>query len=155
MPSLVVTLLAERSPAELAGLRDKMQTELNRLSVELEQVEAALVLQARTAKPQPVGGGRRVGSSAIRKRVLEIVGASPEPISPAEIRSALAEQGGAQPAANSIYSIVKRLSAQGALRKVADGQYTLPTPNGNAVHGPTENGSGQPLSMAVPPQEAT
>jgi hypothetical protein len=96
MPSLVVTLLSERSPAELESIRDKAQADLARLMVELEQVEAALALQAKAAKSQrsyathrPAG---KAGSS--RNRVLKIVAASDGPISPSQIRHAMAEQGG-------------------------------------------------------------
>jgi hypothetical protein len=59
--SLVVTLLAERSPAELGGIREKARDDLARVRVELEQVEAALALQAWASRPHRSRGGRKQG----------------------------------------------------------------------------------------------
>ena len=65
--------------------------------------------------------------------------ASPEPVSPAEIRRALAAQG--HPLSDSgLYTMVKRLTEKGELRKIADGEYTLPSRNGSEPA--SANGSG-------------
>jgi hypothetical protein len=152
--SLVVTLLAERSPAELESIREKTQADLNRLTVELEQVETAIAIQQRAMRSQRSAGSTatRGKTGSTRERVLKIVGASPQPMSPAEIKRTMAEQGGRQLAGGSLYATVKRLTEEGALHKVRDGLYTLPTRNGNAESGPTELGAHVPLStVAVAP----
>jgi hypothetical protein len=153
MPSLVVTALAERSPAELESVRGKMQAELTRLTVELEQVEAAIALQQRTARGQ--ASGRRGKTGKTRERILAIVGESTEPVGPAYIRDALATQDEGAPKGGSIYSIIQRMAREGDLLKIADGQYTLPSQNGPAEPnlGPTENEGGESLSTATHPQE--
>lgn len=155
-PSLVVTLLSERSAAELASIRDKTAADHARLTVELEQIDAAIALQTRAAKGQRFQSGHRPTgkASSSRNRVLKIVAASPEPISPAQIRRAMGEQGGRVLSGGGLYTLIKRLTEEGELRKIADGQYTLPSRNGDAPTGATENGSGQPLSMVDPSQEA-
>jgi hypothetical protein len=155
MPSLVVTALAERSPAELESVREKMQAELTRLTVELEQVEAAIALQQRVARGS--APGRRGKTGKTRQRILEIVGESTEPVGPAYIRDALAAQGEDVPKGGSIYSMIQRMSREGDLLKIADGQYTLPARNGeqDIPQEPTEDGAGEPLSPAHPNQEAT
>lgn len=155
MPSLIVTLLSERAPAELESIREKAQADLARLTVELEQVEAALALQARAARGQRFQGHRPAGKAgSTRNRVLKIVGASDGPISPAEIKRAMAEQGGRQLAGGSLYSMIKRLTEAGALQKIDDGQYTLPTRNGDHASEPTENGaSARPSTEALTPKE--
>jgi Fe2+ or Zn2+ uptake regulation protein len=99
-------------------------------------------------------GRQTAKAGSTRQRILAIVGASTEPVSPAQIRHAMAEQGGFIPKGGSVYSMIQRLTEEGGLRKIADGQYTLPSRNGDAPTGATENGSGQPLSMVGPSQEA-
>jgi hypothetical protein len=152
MPSLVVTLLSERSPAELESLRENLRTEHARVTVELEQVEAAIAHQQRAAKGQRFGAGHRRKTGSTRQRILKIVGASSEPVGPAYIRDAMAAQGGKAPKGGSIYSMVQRMAREGDLLKIADGQYTLPVPNGTDS-GPTENGASARLSSAVAASE--
>jgi hypothetical protein len=154
MPSLVVSLLSERSATELESIRDKARADLARLTVELEQIEAALVLQGKAAKGQRSYAAHRpagkVGSS--RNRVLKIVAASDGPISPAQIRHAMAEQGGHTLSGGGLYTLIKRLTEEGELRKIADGQYALPARNGDHASGPTKNGARDPLSTDARPQ---
>ena len=149
MPSLVVQLLSERSAAELEGMRDQLQADLNRANVELEQVEAAIRLQNRPARSQHPA---RRGKSNTRKRVLAIVAASEKPIGPAAIRRAMEAEGGFVPSGGSLYSTVKRMTEQGALHKAGDGEYTLPNKaasvNGHAGP-PTDNEIGAMESTAA------
>jgi hypothetical protein len=126
-----------------AAAREKARTDLARLTVELEQVEAALALQARAAKPHRSRSGRKQGNT--RKRVLDIVASGDGPMSPAQIRQVMTEQGKAL-SGGGLYTLIKRLVDEGELRKIADGQYTLPTPNETDSTGPTQNGARGPLS---------
>ncbi len=126
MASLVVQLLSQRSPVELEGMRDRLRTELNRLTVELEQLEAAIKAQ-RPRKASGHSARRPHGKASTRERILAIVAASEAPIGPAAIKHAMEAEGGFVPQGGSIYSTVKRLTEQGELHKVADGEYTIPT----------------------------
>jgi hypothetical protein len=144
--SLVVKLLSERSTVELEGLRDSLRTEHARVTVELEQVEAAIAQQQRASKAQRFGP-RRGKTGGTRERILKIVGESAEPVGPAYIRDQMAAQGKA-PKGGTIYSTVQRLARDGVLLKIADGKYTLPAQNGKDS-GPTENGAHVPLSTVA------
>lgn len=156
MPSYIATVLAERSPAELESIRDKARVELNRITVELEQVEEALTLQQRATKGRPQATKQpRAKSGSSRERILKIVTASSGPMSPSQIRDAIAAEGGRQFAGGSLYAMIKRLTEEGALHKVSDGLYMLPSPDDDSSpHGPTENGTGARLSTGpLVPQE--
>lgn len=149
--SLAVTSLAQRPPTELATDREKKQADLARLTVELEQIDAAMALQARAGKPQRARSGRKQGNS--RKRVLDIVGASDEPVSPAQIKHAMAEQGKTL-SGGGLYQLIKRLVEDGELHKIANGAYTLPASNGSdPTHRPTENGASVPQSPVAAASE--
>jgi hypothetical protein len=142
MPPLVVQLLSERSPAELEETRERLQADLSRTTVELEQVEAAIKLQrgraSRSARPH--ASGQRGKSGRTRKRVLAVIGASKHPIGVAAIKRAMEAEGGFVPQAGSLYSTVKRLTEQGVLHKVGDGEYTLPDKTASV------NGHGGPFT---------
>ncbi len=144
--SLAVASLAKQSPVELANDREKKQAALARLTVEIEQVDAAIALQAREAKPPRTRSGRKQGNS--RKRVLDIVASSDGPVSPAQIKHAMAEHGKTL-SGGGLYQLIKRLVEDGELHKIADGEYTLPARNGDDPSGPTENGASARLSSAV------
>jgi hypothetical protein len=152
MADLIVQLLSERSAAELEGMRGRLRADLNRTTVELDQVEAAIRLQNRPARSSSRSSGRR-GKASTRQRVLAVVGASEHPIGPAAIKRAMEAEGGFVPSGGSLYSTVKRMTEQGELRKVADGEYTLPARNGADPSGPTENGASARLSTAVAASE--
>jgi hypothetical protein len=152
MLSLVVQLLAQRSPAELEGMRDRLRTDLNRLTVELEQVQAAIKAQRPRKASGHTAPRRSHGKASTRERVLAIVAASEAPIGPAAIKRAMEAEGGFVPQGGSLYSTVKRLTEQGELHKVADGEYTLPALNGTDA-GPTENGARAPQSTAATASE--
>lgn len=140
MADLIVQLLSERSPAELEGMRERLRADLNRTTVELEQIEGAIRVQNRPARSNsPRSGGRR-GKASTRQRVLAVVGASETPIGPAAIKRAMEAEGGFVPSGGSLYSTVKRMTEQGELRKVADGEYTLPAKTASV------NGHGGPLT---------
>jgi hypothetical protein len=139
MADLIVQLLSERSTAELEGMRERLRADLNRTTVELEQVEAAIRLQNRPARNSQRSGARR-GKASTRQRVLAVVGASDMPIGPAAIKRAMEAEGGFVPSGGSLYSTVKRMTEQGQLRKVADGEYTLPARAASA------NGHGGPFT---------
>jgi hypothetical protein len=133
MASLVVQLLSERPSAELEGTRDRLRNDLNRITVELEQVEEAIRLQSRPARSSHRPGGHRSrGKVSTRERVLAVVGASDRPIGPAAIRRGMEAEGGFVPTGGSLYATVKRMTEQGELRKVADGEYTLPLKTASA-----------------------
>ncbi len=155
MPTLVVQLLSQLSSAELEDMRERLRVDLNRTTVELEQVEAAIRLQSRPSRSHRQGGARRShGKASTRERVLAVVGASEAPIGPAAIKRGMEAEGGFVPTGGSLYSTVKRMTEQGELRKVADGEYTLPASNGSdPTHGPTENGASARLSTAVAASE--
>jgi hypothetical protein len=147
--SLAVQSLAKLSPAELESTREKARTDLARLTVEVEQIDAALALQARASRPHRSRSGRKQGNT--RKRVLDIVGSSAEPMSPAQIKQIMTEQGKAL-SGGGLYTLIRRLVDEGEVTKVANGQYTIAAPNGTDP-GPSENGASARLSTAVAASE--
>ena len=138
--SLIVTLLAERSTAELEGIREMMRADLSRLQVELEQIEAALALQqAARSQRSPSGAPSHGKMGAARQRILAIVG---------DIAQALDEDGGPPVPPGSLYSAIRRLRQEGTLDKVGHGVYALPSRNG--IKPASVNGSYQePLTEAT------
>jgi hypothetical protein len=149
--SLAVTSLAQLPPAELAADREKKRADLARLTVEVEQVEAALAIQARAAKPHKTRSGRQSKPGSSRKRVLDIVGSSDGPVSPAQIKHAMAEHGKTL-SGGGLYQLIKRLVDDGELHKIANGAYTLPAHNGADPSGPTENGDRPTVYRAIAPE---
>jgi hypothetical protein len=141
MADLIVQLLSERMSSELEGMRERLRADLNRTTVELEQVEAAIRLQNRPARSgSSHRSGSRRGKVSTRQRVFSVVGASDTPIGPAAIKRAMEAEGGFVPSGGSLYSTVKRMTEQGELWKVADGEYTIPTKTASV------NGHGGPLT---------
>jgi hypothetical protein len=152
VPSLIVTLLAERPTEELEALRQKAHAERARVEVELQQFEEALALKARRGPRQTRTTAAKPGGT--RKRVLDAVASSPDPISPAQVIAKLREAG-SSPSGGAIHNMLARLIEAGDVAKVADGQYTLASRNGtsNDAEGPSRNGTTEPLSTVTGPQE--
>jgi hypothetical protein len=161
MPSLVVTLLAERSPAELENLHGSLRAELTRLDVEMRQVEEAIALQGRQSRSRrprsTTTGHRRPGKpSNTRQRIHDIFAAATEAIGQAYVKREMAKQDEPMPKGGSIYSMMARMTEEGELVKISHGLYMLVDRVGTDAtdHGPTENGASASLSRGpLAPQE--
>jgi hypothetical protein len=157
VPSLIVSLLAERPTEELEALRDKARLEQARVEVELQQFQEALALKMRRAPRPAQRDGRPARPGATQKRILDAVTGSDRPVSPAEIIAEM-ESHGTTPSKGSIHNTIGRLVKNGLLVRLGEGQYQLASRNGavpDAEPGFSENGAGEPPSTATPPQEGT
>lgn len=156
MPSLIVSLLAERPIEELEALRDKARSEQARVDVEFQQFEEALALKMRRT-PRPAQRGTPARPGRTQKRILDAVARSDHPISPAEIIAEM-ESHGTTPSKGSIHNTIGRLVKNGLLVRLGEGQYQLASQNGAASDADlerSENGAGEPPSTATPSQEGT
>lgn len=167
MPSPVVTHLAAVTPeSELQAMqrrseadRASIRTALARADVELAQITEALELKTHRATPKPSHRSTRSPgrTGATQKRILEAVARLPQPVSPAEIIADMDAHGGAGNR-GTIHNAIGRLVKIGQLDKPDVGQYQLASRNGSTGEshtGPTENGTGEPLSTAASAHEGT
>jgi hypothetical protein len=112
----VIDLLADQPEEALLAMREAVQKELARLTVEAQQIEQALARQQRKHR----GGGHRLS----REQVLEIVGESSDPMSPTDVHERL-QQLGIDASLNSVRNHLARLEKSGWLIRVDDGRFTL------------------------------
>ena len=157
MAHTVVSLLAERPPAELRTMLARAEQEVARLrseiahsEVEVHQIEQALALQAR----REAGSSTQRGET--REQVLEAFRVASGIATPAQIIAALRSEG-ATVGSGAIRNMIRRLADDGALERVGQGRYQLPSRNGsepNPFLEGAKNEAGEPLSAATQPQEA-
>jgi hypothetical protein len=154
----VVSLLAERPEHELQAIREKARAEVERLQVEIDQIDQALAKQQQAARRTPRRGRRSSASGGTRERVLGAVAAADgDTISPAEIIAALRSEGSTV-TSGAIRNMIRRLMDEGEIVRIREGAYKTTSQNGSAEEpnlGPTENEGGEPLSPATHPQEGT
>lgn len=155
MNSLVVSLLAQRPEAELQELRDKAQSELARLQVEIDQFDEALAKRSRRGGgtrqvPRPRTGRTTRGNT--KKLVENIFKSQPDmDLSPAAVVRTLEEQGTPPSSPSAVYNGIRRLKEVGTILQVGEGLYRLASQNGaGQAPGPTENEEGEPLLTASP-----
>jgi hypothetical protein len=158
MTQYVVSLLAERPEYELRTIHEEARAEVRRLQVEIEQIEQALAKQAqRQARRAPRPSRRKTASGGTRERVLQAVRNADDTISAAEVIATL-HAGGSSVTSGAIRNMIRRLVDDGEIVRIGAGAYKLTSRNGSSAEsnaGPTENGTGQPLSAAVPSQDST
>lgn len=163
MASPIVTLLSNRPPEELEGLRAKMQAEKDklaqevaRLDIELQQVEDAITRQSRRKASK--GGSPSTGGVPAWQRVLTFIEESDQPVSPADTRAALS-RAGYSGGKSAVYNAFTRLLQMDKIVKVGEGLYTTAPPNGNgsepAAVGVLENGAHGGSSSHAWPQEGS
>jgi response regulator of citrate/malate metabolism len=90
-PRSVTDLLAEQPEEALLAMREDVQKELSRLTLEAQQIDAALAKLSRKNR-----GGRRPrgGSDRLtREQVFEAVEQAQTPVTPTEVHEALLAQG--------------------------------------------------------------
>src|SRR5262245_34054588 len=117
-PRSVSDLLAEQPEEALRAMRDAVARELNRLTLEAEQIDEALAKHARRSR----SGGRR-SDRITREQVLEVVRATNRAMTTAEVHDALVSQG-LEASPNSIRNHLARLVDQNeALVRLPDGRF--------------------------------
>lgn len=142
--SPIVTLLAQRSEEELEVMREKAQETLATTQAELTWIERALATKKPKRRPR-----RTSKRGDTRKRVLEFIESSAEPVGPAQVRDGL-NATGADIGDSAIYNMFRRLTALGELERVDEGRYRVAARNG---HRADEIGGGESLLTASSPHE--
>ena len=98
-------------------MREAVQRELARLTVEAQQIDQALARKGRKAR----GGGERL----TREQVFEVIERAGSPLSPAEVHERLIDQG-ATASLNSVRNHLGRLADQnGWLMRMEDGRFMI------------------------------
>ncbi len=133
--SPIAAILAQRSKEELEEMREKAQEVMDSAKAELRYIEDALGRKAR--KPQ-----RRVSKKGdTKKRVLDYIAGSAEPVGPAEVRDAL-NATGAKIGKSTIYNTFRRLVESKEIVRIDEGLYEIAARNG---HRAEEIGNGESL----------
>jgi hypothetical protein len=150
--SIIVSLLADRPREELQRLEEEARAAQRRISVELEQIEAARALQTR----REGSAGSRGRRGKTRQLVLQAVGASSGPSSPAGIIAHIFATAEKAPSKGAIRNMIGRLTEEGDLVRKGEGEYELSPavevgfslpPNGSEPRGEDREGTG--LLMAT------
>lgn len=147
MSSLIVKHLAKLPARELEDMRKNAQGELERVQVELRQIDEALKKQRPSRTPVS-------GPNSTRNRVKQYV-ADHGPVRPSEVFEGLSAEG-ETPKSGAIHNMMGRLVQDGDLVRVGDGFYELASNGSASQNAPPEaqgNGNSEPLSMAPRPQE--
>jgi hypothetical protein len=118
--------IIDETRSYLASQTDKLQQERARLieergkiDAQISEVDDLLVQLGGQAKPAAVrSGGRRSG---IRERVLEAIKASPDSISPSQIRSSIGITGKA--GSQSVSNAISALKKAGTITATENGGY--------------------------------
>ncbi len=156
MPSPVAAHLATLPEPDLHKMLSKLEGEQARITVEVEQINDALAWKRRRTAVQTTARSahRRARPGGTQKRILAAVASSDEPVSPAQVIAAM-EASGSTPSRGSIHNTIGRLVKNGLLTRLGEGQYQLASRDDSESEpsaGPSENGSGEPLSLADPSQ---
>jgi len=125
--SLVVDLLAQQPEEELLALRAEAERAVQRLQVEIEQIDEALARVGRRRTARDSQGGPKTST---RRRVMDVIGEGGRAMSPAEVIEALNAQNLPTPKSGAIHNMIGRLAREGDLAKVGDGLYDLPGRSG-------------------------
>lgn len=130
---------------------------MDRLRVELQQVEDALARQARRPARSQRSSGQMDGKAGnTRQRIVAVLHDASEPMTPSEILAAL-KRDGPERSRGAVHNMLARLVDSGQIAKLGEGRYELAS-RSNALAGealvPSENGNGTALSMPVPSQSA-
>jgi hypothetical protein len=110
----VVDLLAEQSEEALKQMRESVQAELARLTVEIQQIDQALAKKSRRSR---TGGGK-----LSRDQVVELVVRAGRPLTPAEVRDLVAEQG-ITASLNAVRNHLLRAEHDGILARFPEGRF--------------------------------
>jgi hypothetical protein len=139
----VVDLLAEQPEPVLLQMRATIRADLERLSVEAQQVDAALAKKARRGGSRSAGAGAPDrGEGLTRWQVYEVVKALGRPVAPPEVRDALREQGHPHVTTPQVRSHMFRLAdVNKSLIRLPDSTYVVSSNNGG-----TKNEADTPLS---------
>jgi uncharacterized protein YigA (DUF484 family) len=121
--SPIRSLLAQRSTDELDAMRDQTQRRLDQTQAELDLIEE--VLADKKPKRAP-----RASRGDTKRRILNFIANSSEPVGPAQVRDELNETG-PEIGSSAIYNMIRRLHLAGDLEKVGDGLYQLAARNGD------------------------
>lgn len=114
----VVDLLAEQPEEALQAMRDAVQKELARLTVEVQQIDQALSKKSR--RNRSAAGGRLT-----REQVWEVVRSAALPLTPSEVHTLLAQEGSTA-SLNSVRNHLARLvDKNGMLARYPDGKFGL------------------------------
>lgn len=158
MSQYVVSLLAERPEYELREIRGQARAEVDRLLVEIDQIDQALAKQAQQAARRTPRSTRRASASGgTREMVLNALGAAgDDTTSPAQVIAAL-RNGGSTVQSGAIRNMIRRLVDEGEIVRVGEGAYKLPSRNGSSAESDSgaENGASEPPLTATQPQEGT
>jgi hypothetical protein len=122
--SPIVTLLAQRSDEELESMRATAQELLDQTQAELDLIERA------QASKQPKRARRTSRRGDTKKRVLDFIAGSAEPVGPAQVRDGL-NATGPHVGDSAIYNMFRRLTESGELVRVEDGRYQVAARNGH------------------------
>lgn len=121
-PKTVIDLLAEQPGDELRRMRDvakseltRLQNEVARLTVEAQQLDAALAAQRRSEQPSR--------GSLTREMVLEVAQTIEPPFSPADVVRSIAADLGIEATANTVRNHMSRLMESGQLVRAAEGYW--------------------------------
>jgi hypothetical protein len=118
-PRSVIDLLAEQPEEALLAMREAVQKELARLTVEAQQIDQAIAKNSRRNR----GGSDRL----TREQVFEVVKQAGGPASPAAVHKILAAQG-VDASLNSVRNHLTRLvDKNGWLIRMGDGTF-IPAP---------------------------
>lgn len=117
-------------------MRGKTQEVLDSAKAEMGWIEDAL---GRKAKKQQRRGIAKKGDT--KKRVLDYIAGSAEPVGPAEVRDAL-NATGAKIGKSTIYNTFRRLVESGEIIRIDEGLYKIAARNG---HRAEEIGNGESL----------
>jgi len=144
MNTRIVSLLAGLPESELRAMRDGTSAEIERLRIELLQVDEALTKQGRRGGR---GGGTRAGGT--REQTLAALSNSPAGLRAGEVVTAVTSQGGGT-SAGSIRTTLARLLKEAAITRTPDGLYQVASQNGSAA---ADLSGDAPLLRASTPQQ--
>jgi hypothetical protein len=122
-PRSVTDLLAEQPEEALLAMRERVQRELSRLTLEAMQIDEALTKVTRRNRGgrRPRGGAERL----TREQVFEVVERASGALTPSEVQEALTAQG-VSTSLNSVRNHMDRLVKQnGWLVRLDDGRFTV------------------------------
>jgi hypothetical protein len=121
IPRSVIDLLREQPEETLVEMHTSILNELERLRVELQQVEEALSKKTRRRKPSGRAGmnGR---TTVTREQVFEAVRTGGRPMKPSEVRDAFAALG-TEVTTNALRNSLRRLHDEKRLERDADNRY--------------------------------
>jgi DNA invertase Pin-like site-specific DNA recombinase len=136
--SPIAAVLAQRSTEDLEEMRERAQEVMDSAKGELRYIDDALGRKAK--KPQ-----RRVTKKGdTKKRVLDYIAGSAEPVGPAEVRDAL-NATGAKIGKSTIYNTFRRLVESKEIIRIDEGLYEIAARNGHRaeeIEEPTRLSSG-------------